>query len=626
MILGRGTAASDETILAEFDAFLVSSSGIATTKIQRRVAGGARVLWRRIGGPIASWTSGQVLAGFANRSHGTRYGYWVFLAFLLFRGYFRLTDFDFLAAMPLALCRMHRPALRPIRERLLDSRKALRYACDGPGDGVGSAMNLLIYLLAYLARPLDELTRTDFDAFRSAYNRWYSARLKTRTFDPRLNRLERYLMHWKVLPAPRIVFKHEEHFASLRHEPIKAAILDYMRFCEVKYERSTIDTCRAGVLGFFLWLQQHYPDHARLDDVTRPVALAWAADLRQRRDDETYSKSYCRDVYRRIRLFYEFAIVERLPSSPDRNPFAMRDMPPPSDPVPRYLSDDEMQRVLRYCAAEASLQERVVFTTLLHIGIRAAELARLKGSDIVQIQSRWKLHIHEGKGLNDRLIPLTEPCRNVLHTWQEQGWNKATDFLFTTHGRVWAGTKVGSIVRDTGLKLGLAGLTPHRFRHSFAVALLNYGIRESALQKLMCHKTLGMTLHYGRILDQSVEKAFGEAVDQMHGNGRGWVPSFFATEDYTRFAQGDSLSWIRLPIGYCRRNRKLHCESDVKCLLCNRFVGAPEDVPRLKEMHARFLELGMPVKAEVVAAQIRLSENLPPTPMIPLEVIAPPQT
>ena len=27
---------------------------------------------------------------------------------------------------------------------------------------------------------------------------------------------------------------------------------------------------------------------------------------------------------------------------------------------------------------------------------------------------------------------------------------------------------------------------------------------------------------------------------------------------------------IRLPHGYCRRNPKLHCESDAKCLLCDR--------------------------------------------------------
>src|SRR5262245_57705165 len=73
-------------------------------------------------------------------------------------------------------------------------------------------------------------------------------------------------------------------------------------------------------------------------------------------------------------------------------------------------------------------------------------------------------------------------------------------------------------------------------------------------------------------------------------------------------AEGDSVSWIRLPLGYCRRNPKLHCESDVKCLLCDRFAASPQDIPRLQEMHERFVKLGMQVKADVVAARIRRLE------------------
>jgi len=133
-----------------------------------------------------------------------------------------------------------------------------------------------------------------------------------------------------------------------------------------------------------------------------------------------------------------------------------------------------------------------------------------------------------------------------------------------------------------GGKHRFIGLTPHRFRHTFAVALLNYGIRESALQKLMGHASLDMTLDYARILDETVEKAFSEAVEQMQeGSTVGFRTSLFRRN--TRFfAEGDSVGWIRLPLGYCRRNAKLHCESDVKCLLCERFAIGKEELPRLR--------------------------------------------
>lgn len=127
----------------------------------------------------------------------------------------------------------------------------------------------------------------------------------------------------------------------------------------------------------------------------------------------------------------------------------------------------------------------------------------------------------------------------------------------------------------------------------------------------MGHATLNMTLEYARILDQTVERSFSEAVEQMMEGTHSWIPNFFVQEEYTLFAEGDSVSWIRLSLGFCRRNAKLHCESDVKCLRCDRFAVGKEDLPRLQQMYDRFVKLGLKVKADVVAAQIQRLE-MPP--------------
>ncbi len=177
------------------------------------------------------------------------------------------------------------------------------------------------------------------------------------------------------------------------------------------------------------------------------------------------------------------------------------------------------------------LKERTVVITLLHTGIRAAELAALKATDIVQVQGKWKLHIHEGKGLKDRIIPLTAQCRDALQVWQKKGWEGANDFLFTSYGRSWRGSSnICRVIRELGRKLAIDQLAPHRFRHTFAVTLLNYGMRETALQKLMGHARVNMTLHYARILDQIVEAAFETTVTQMQEGPLSWVPDFFKTE------------------------------------------------------------------------------------------------
>ena len=224
-----------------------------------------------------------------------------------------------------------------------------------------------------------------------------------------------------------------------------------------------------------------------------------------------------------------FAIDERLDTAPDRNPFSKHDVPQDPGVVPRYIPDHELRLVLEYCHNGASLREQTYVITLLHTGIRSAELAALQARDIVQIQGKWKLHIREGKGLKDRLIPLTAPCLAILQEWQEKGWERINDHLFTYYGRPSRkGRDVRAAIRELGRKQGIEGLTPHRFRHTFAVALLNHGIRESALQKLMGHKTLHMTLQYARILDRTVEQEFNQAVERMETGPLSWVPSFFS--------------------------------------------------------------------------------------------------
>lgn len=603
MILGRGTAQTDEAIIAEYHQFLRDTREVQKSTILQRLQDAPGVMQRRIGKPVSQWTDEDIINLYEDRQKTTGYPYSAFLAFLFFRGYRRPT-LHLLTTLPLILSRQHKGALAPHRQRLKRTQKELHYA----STKVGSELSLLIWLLAVVGKPLGELTRADFDAFWDEYQAWYreTGRRARGRPNARLFRLERYLVHWGIIPAAKVVFRHEEHFARLRHMPIRTAILTYMQWSDAKYKRSTMHSRRAALLKFFLWFQERYAARLRLDDVTRPVALEYARYLKSRVEDGTYSPKYRSDLYRGVRLFFDFVLEERLDTSPDRNPFARYDMPQDPDPVPRYLSDRELRTVLEYCDNGACLKERTVVITLLHTGIRAAELAALEVSDIMQIQGKCKLHIREGKGLKDRIIPLTSQCLAALQAWQEDGWERVNGYLFTRHGRPWrGGENVRHIVRELGCKLELNGLTPHRFRHTFAVALLNYGIRESALQKLMGHSTLNMTLEYARILDRTVEQEFNAAVAQMQVGPLSWVPSFFGPEHYTLFAEGDALNWIRLPHGYCRRHPKLHCESDVKCLLCDRFCAFLTDLPRLQEMHQRFLFLGMEVKADVVASHIR---------------------
>jgi integrase len=605
MILGKGSAQTEVGVIQEYHHFLEEQD--YSQEILKLLKGAPDVMRRRIGKPLDTWLDDDILELFSGREKQAHFCYCAFLAFLFFRGYRRAT-IHLLTQLPTQLSRMHRAALLPTRQRIQTACRELKYE----SQQLGSVLILLIWLLTVVGKPLEALKRSDFETFRDEYQAWYrqSDRRKGNQPNHNMYRLEHYLIYWKIISPRKKVFKHEEYFARLIHAPIRNAILRYIQWYDAKSSPKSVNSRRASLTAFFLWFQENYPACARLDDVNRKVALVYAQHLKRLVETGSYSGKYRNDQYRGLRLFFNFAVDEQLETSPDRNPFGKHDVPQDPDPVPRYIPDHELRKVLDYCQNGASLKEKTVVTVLLHTGIRAAELAKLCTTDIVQIQGTWKLHIREGKGLKDRVIPLTAACLAALQKWQETGWEDRNEHLFTWYGHPWQGSaNVCRIIREMGIHLDLDGLTPHRFRHTFAVALLNYGLRESALQKLMGHTTLNMTLEYARILDHTVEKAFNQAVEKMQEGSLNWVPNFFRANDYGLFEEGDTLNWIRLPHGYCRRHPKLHCESDIKCLLCDRFCTDSGDLSRLQEMHQRYLDLDMKVKADVVLAQIRYLES-----------------
>jgi site-specific recombinase XerD len=613
MIMGCGKATTDAELITEYRQFVTTSRPLQAEPSLRALLAAPAALCKHIGKPIREWTDEDIEGVFANKSKRTAYFYRPFFTFLLFRGYRRAT-FSLMEALHVTLSEHWTTFVAPYRLKVEQAERDLGYADPTKAGGhVGTLVSVLLLLLIWAGKELEEITRADFEAFAEAYQRWY---LRTKSpsghIDSRVARIERYLVHWGLIPPKRRVFRHEEYLAQVHSPPTREAILRYMKWCEAKYEPSTVDNHRIAVFTFFHWLQNQYPEVDRLEEISRDVALSYGHYLKEQKEAGRYGEHYCQNLHSRVRFFFDFLIEERLATSLTRNPFSRRDLPKRPDMLPRYLTDQELRTILSYCEREASLFERTLVITLLHTGIRAMEFAHLKTSDIVQIGGVWKLHIHQGKGLKDRMIPLTSQCLAVLQAWKKEGWEHMTDYLFTRHGVHWrtSGT-VSARVRELGNRLGVQGLSAHRFRHSFAVALLNYGIRESALQKLMGHADVGMTLEYARILDETVERSFTEAVSQMEEGPTSWVPNFFVQEDYTLFAEGDSMSWIQLPVGFCRRNPKLHCESDVKCFLCERFCATPKDLPRLQQMYERFTRLGLKLKAEVVSAQIQQLQALP---------------
>ncbi len=164
--------------------------------------------------------------------------------------------------------------------------------------------------------------------------------------------------------------------------------------------------------------------------------------------------------------------------------------------LPTVLSREEVSRLIN---AAGTLFRRTLLMTLYGTGMRRAELARLKVSDIDS--ARMIIRVVAGKGGKDRDLPLSPALLEILREYWR--WRKPRLYLFPTRtgGRgldqpisdktVWIACSEAA--RQAGIS---KRVTPHTLRHSWATHLLEAGTDLRTIQVLLGHGDLETTAQY----------------------------------------------------------------------------------------------------------------------------------
>jgi integrase/recombinase XerD len=143
--------------------------------------------------------------------------------------------------------------------------------------------------------------------------------------------------------------------------------------------------------------------------------------------------------------------------------------------LPVILSKEETGRRID---ATTTLLHRTLLMKLYSTGMRRAELACLKVSDIDN--HRMVIHIRQGKGGRDRDVPLSP---RLLETLREYWlWKKPREYMFAgevkngSSGEHLTSKAIYHAVKGAARRAGIQKTVgPHTLRHSFATHLLKSG-------------------------------------------------------------------------------------------------------------------------------------------------------
>jgi integrase/recombinase XerD len=165
--------------------------------------------------------------------------------------------------------------------------------------------------------------------------------------------------------------------------------------------------------------------------------------------------------------------------------------------LPRIFSPEEVARLIDSATTPFY---RTILMTLYATGVRRAELAHLKVSDIDS--QRMVIHVQGGKGRKDRDIMLSPKLLEALREHWRGLKRKPKVWLFP--GNRWhtadypITTKVAWLAcREAAIRAGLGhDIHPHTLRHCFATHLLEAGADLRTIQILLGHRDLEETTIY----------------------------------------------------------------------------------------------------------------------------------
>lgn len=177
-------------------------------------------------------------------------------------------------------------------------------------------------------------------------------------------------------------------------------------------------------------------------------------------------------------------------------------MPKVSNEKTEDLSPEQMKRLFETLAKWPDIQIANMMKMALFTGMRRGELFRLRWDD-VDFEKGF-ITIRAPKGGGDQVIPLNQAARDVLKAHPYDA-----EFIFPgKHGgqRKDVKTAIRKVAKAAKLPKGFRPL--HGLRHVYASALASSGkVDLYQLQRLLTHKSAGMTQRYAHLRDEALKKA-----------------------------------------------------------------------------------------------------------------------
>jgi integrase/recombinase XerC len=250
----------------------------------------------------------------------------------------------------------------------------------------------------------------------------------------------------------------------------------------------------ADIEEFGRWFGPDSP----IEDVDVRVLADWVTELGRSRPGGRIAPATIARKLVAVRSLIRYSL------GPDRVPDASL-----APKRPRRLPDAPKQKEIEEIVdsldgdGPLALRNRALVELVYSAGLRSAEAL---GLDLGDVDFEQELvHVREGKGSKDRVVPLGEEAAHLV-----------ARYLHEARPQLARGGENALFISVRGRRLDTSTLRrlvphPHRLRHAFATHLLEGGADLRTIQELLGHASLSTTQMYSHVDAKRLRKVYDTA-------------------------------------------------------------------------------------------------------------------
>jgi integrase len=291
--------------------------------------------------------------------------------------------------------------------------------------------------------------------------------------------------------------------------------------------------------------------------------------------------------------------------------------------LPRFIAEPVMaQMESEDNLARLIVNYRHLVVVIAETGLRAGDACTLDFDPIVADSAGWScLRFDSHKMRAEQLIPLSARAVEAVRAQQrhvEQAWPAGSPWLFPARrdpSLPQSYDTFRKVFERWQERIGLhdangrpVRVTPHQLRHTFGTRLINQGVPQHVIQRLLGHASPTMTAVYAQLHDSTLRQEFERYCQtrvDIEGRLLGFDPDA-VTADAEWVKHKLARAADTLPNGYCGRPPQQECPHPNACLTCPQFQTTVEFLPVHRQQKALTVNL---IDAADAAGRQRLADN-----------------